>query len=52
MRILIIGLGLMGPTIAKDCAEAENVTKVTGCDIDQARLDEVYNYVDNTKFDV
>ncbi|MFA9496396.1 MAG: saccharopine dehydrogenase NADP-binding domain-containing protein, partial [Candidatus Bathyarchaeota archaeon] len=52
MRILILGLGLMGPTIAKDCAEAENVTKVTGCDIDQARLDEVYNYVDNTKFDV
>ncbi|MFA9437123.1 MAG: saccharopine dehydrogenase NADP-binding domain-containing protein, partial [Candidatus Bathyarchaeota archaeon] len=52
MRILILGLGLMGPTIAKDCAEAENVTKVTGCDIDQARLDEVSKYVDNTKFDV
>ena len=52
MRILILGLGLMGPTIAKDCAEAEDVTKVTGCDIDQARLDEVYAYVDNPKFDV
>jgi len=52
MRILILGLGLMGPTIAKDCAEAENVTKVTGCDIDQARLDEVSKYVDNKKFDV
>jgi lysine 6-dehydrogenase len=52
MRILILGLGLMGPTIAKDCSEAEDVTKVTGCDIDQARLDEVYRYVDNPKFDV
>ncbi len=52
MRILILGLGLMGPTIAKDCAEAEDVTKVTGCDINQARLDEVYGYVDNPKFDV
>ena len=52
MRILILGLGLMGPTIAKDCAEADDVTKVTGCDIDQARLDEVYKYVDNPKFDV
>lgn len=52
MRILILGLGLMGPTIAKDCAEAEDVTKVTGCDINQVRLDEVYKYVDNPKFDV
>lgn len=52
MRILIIGLGLMGPTIAKDCAEAKDVTKVTGCDISQARLDEVHKYVDNPKFDV
>ena len=52
MKILILGLGLMGPTIAKDCAEAEDVIKVTGCDINQARLDEVYSYVDNPKFDV
>ena len=42
----------MGPTIAKDCAEAKDVTKVTGCDINQVRLDEVYKYVDNPKFDV
>ena len=52
MRILILGLGLMGPTIAKDCAEAEDVTKVTGCDINQRRLDEISKYVDNPKFDV
>jgi len=52
MKILILGLGLMGPTIAKDCAEEEDVTKVTGCDINQARLDEVHGYVNNSKFDV
>ena len=52
MKILILGMGLMGPTIAKDCAEAEDVSKVTGCDIDKGKLDEALKYVDNPKFDV
>ncbi len=42
----------MGPTIAKDCAEAQEVTKVTGCDIDKDKLDAALKYVDNEKFDI
>lgn len=52
MRILILGMGLMGPTIAKDCAEDPDVTKVTGADIDKARLEESLEYVANDKFDI
>ena len=51
MKILVLGMGLMGPTIAKDCAEASEVTKVTGCDIDQKKLNEAKKYVNNKKFD-
>jgi lysine 6-dehydrogenase len=52
MRILILGMGLMGPTIAKDCAEDPEVTRVTGADIDMARLEESAKYVNNSKFDI
>jgi lysine 6-dehydrogenase len=52
MRILILGMGLMGPTIAKDCAEAAEVSKVTGCDIDKNKLTESLEYVKNSKFDI
>ncbi len=41
----------MGPTIARDCAEAPEVTKVTGCDIDKKRLSGAKKYVNNPKFD-
>lgn len=41
----------MGPTIAKDCAEDPDVKRVTGADIDKARLDESAKYVKNPKFD-
>ncbi len=44
-------MGLMGPTIAKDCAEAPEVSKVTGCDIDKKKLDDAVKYVNNSKFD-
>lgn len=44
-------MGLMGPTIAKDCAEDPLVTKVTGCDIDKKKLDEAKKFVNNKKFD-
>lgn len=52
MRILILGMGLMGPTIAKDCAEDPDVTRVTGADIDMNRLEESAKYVNNSKFDI
>ncbi|MFH1179366.1 MAG: saccharopine dehydrogenase C-terminal domain-containing protein [Candidatus Bathyarchaeota archaeon] len=51
MKILVLGMGLMGPTIAKDCAEASEVSKVTGCDIDKKKLDDAVKYVKNSKFD-
>jgi len=44
-------MGLMGPTIAKDCAESIEVSKVTGCDIDKQKLKKAYEFVDNSKFD-
>ncbi len=52
MRILILGMGLMGPTIAKDCCKDPLVTRVTGADIDMARLEESAKYVNNSKFDI
>ena len=50
MKILILGMGLMGPTVAKDCAEAPEVTKVTGCDVDKDKLRAAQEYVGNPKF--
>jgi lysine 6-dehydrogenase len=52
MKILILGLGLMGPTIAKDCAESADVSEVLGCDVDRGKLTEALEYVSNPKFDV
>lgn len=52
MRILILGMGLMGPTIAKDCCNDPLVTRVTGADIDMARLEESAEYVKDSKFDI
>jgi lysine 6-dehydrogenase len=51
MKVLVLGMGLMGPTIAKDCAEAPDVSKVTGCDVDAEKLRDAFTYVGNTKFD-
>ncbi len=44
-------MGLMGPTIAKDCADDKHVERVTGCDIDESKLQAVKKYVDSVKFD-
>ena len=52
MKILVLGMGLMGPTIAKDCVEANGVIKVTGCDIDIEKLKEALVYVNHPNFDV
>jgi lysine 6-dehydrogenase len=51
MKILLLGMGLMGPIIAKDCAMAKDVIKVTGCDVDNEKLIEAEKFVDNEKFD-
>jgi len=51
MNILVLGRGLMGPTIVKDCFIDPEVTKVTGCDIDPRKLVEAEKYVDNRRFD-
>lgn len=51
MDILVLGMGLMGPTIAKDCCEDPEVGIVTGCDVDLRKLEEAKNYVRSPKFD-
>ncbi len=51
MKILVLGMGLMGPTVAKDCAGDKRVEKVTGCDIDESKLQAAKKYVDSKKFD-
>ncbi len=50
MKILILGMGLMGPTIAKDCSEDPKAEMVTGCDIDDIKLKAAERYVNNKKF--
>jgi lysine 6-dehydrogenase len=50
-KILVLGMGLMGPTVARDCAEEPGVSKVLGCDIDEAKLETAKKYVDNPKFE-
>jgi len=51
MKILILGMGLMGPAIARNCSEDPEVTKVTGCDIDKDKLASAKKYVNSKKFD-
>jgi lysine 6-dehydrogenase len=51
MKILVLGMGLMGPTVAKDCTGDSRVERVTGCDIDDSKLQAARKYVDSKKFD-
>lgn len=51
MKILVLGMGLMGPAVAKDCSEDPKAEKITGCDIDDAKLKAAKKYVGNKKFD-
>ena len=51
MKVLVFGMGLMGPAVAKDCAEAPEVKKVTGCDVDKSKLNSAKKYVSSDKFD-
>lgn len=50
-KILVLGCGLMGPTIAKDCAGNDKVSTVMGCDIDESRLIKAAKFVANPKFE-
>jgi lysine 6-dehydrogenase len=50
MKVIVLGMGLMGPTIAKECSEDQKVERVTGCDIDDYKLKVAEKYVDNKKF--
>lgn len=50
-KILVLGCGLMGPTVAKDCAESDEISKVVGCDIDEDRLKKCSEFVANPKFE-
>jgi lysine 6-dehydrogenase len=48
-RIFILGMGLMGPTVAKDCCESPDVEQVTAADIDDAKLKAVKKYAGSKK---
>jgi lysine 6-dehydrogenase len=47
MKIAVIGAGLMGPAITKDCLEEKGVTEVLLVDIDPERLDHVTEELGN-----
>ena len=41
MKVAVIGLGLMGPTLAMDCLSSNDVDQVLLVDIDEKRLNKV-----------
>jgi lysine 6-dehydrogenase len=47
MKIAVIGAGLMGPAITKDCLEDQGVTEVLLIDIDAERLNQVAEELGN-----
>ena len=47
---MVLGMGLMGPTVAKDCAVDPKVEKILGCDIDEKKLKTASDYVNSKKF--
>ena len=47
MRIAVLGAGLMGPTIAMDCIESDEIEDVLLIDIDRRRLDKVAENLGN-----
>jgi lysine 6-dehydrogenase len=50
-KIVVLGCGLMGPTIARDCAEDASVSRVLACDIDYERLEKAEEFVSNPKLE-
>lgn len=47
MKIVVIGAGLMGPTLAKDCVDSDEVSEVLLIDIEDKRLTEVTEMLGN-----
>jgi lysine 6-dehydrogenase len=47
MKIAVLGAGLMGPTIAMDCIESEEVEEVLLIDISKEKLDQVVTNLGN-----
>lgn len=50
-NLIVLGMGLMGPTIAKDCVASSDTSRVLGCDIDEDKLRLAKKYVGNSKFE-
>jgi len=48
---MVLGMGLMGPTVAKDCVVDPKVEKILGCDIDEKKLKTASDYVNSKKFE-
>ena len=49
MKVAVIGAGLMGPTVSRDCLESPEVSEVLLVDIDHARLDQVSAILNSRK---
>jgi lysine 6-dehydrogenase len=49
--IMVLGCGLMGPTIARDCVESGEVSKVVICDIDEKKLEKTEKSIANPKLE-
>ena len=50
-KIMVLGCGLMGPTIARDCAGDPAVSEVLACDIDEEKLRRAEEFVSNPKLE-
>ena len=50
-KIMVLGCGLMGPTVARDCAESGEVSKVVIGDIDEKKLEKAEKSIANPKLE-
>jgi len=50
-KIMVLGCGLMGPTVARDCAESGEVSKVMLGDIDEKKLEKAEKSIANPKLE-
>jgi lysine 6-dehydrogenase len=50
-KIVVLGCGLIGPTVARDCAEDSVVSRVLACDMDEERLGKAEEFVSNPKLE-
>ncbi|MBL7079204.1 saccharopine dehydrogenase NADP-binding domain-containing protein [Candidatus Bathyarchaeota archaeon] len=50
-KIMVLGCGLMGPTVARDCVESGEVSKVVIGDIDEKKLEKAKKSIANPKLE-